>query len=489
MDSMSVGEDIEGVGVISESGRFVVLGAGPAGLAAAYRLARAGLSPLLLERAPRAGGLMQGIKNGEYSVDLGRKEIYERNPEVTELLDELLGDDFEGYPHRVGLLYQNHIIEYSMQFLGALRGVPLGLLAGMLSGLVWARLKSIGSTPRNYEERWHQAWGPLMSRALSQGYSEKFYGVKWIDRPVDSGFRRIDDKESKANGQPRRSLTNLLKHFRHDPDAERLWRHPKGGTQALVDSLVAGIEEYGGEIRFGTEVKQVNSSESGVQSVEFKSAEGVCETVNTKELVSAVPMMVLANILGLDSDLLKKDDRNKNRMTILLYLFLDAPSEFEHAWLNVTSPDLLIGRVTNYGSFASGMIPEGKGCLCLEVFTTPEDPFARRGDEEVISHMIQELVSAELLNEASIVDRRLIRLPGGEASNESPTWTSHSVTAFQAQIRQIENLYDVNRAGVDVALYAGLIAANAIETGSRTEFDELANPSKAPTYSQDKGAL
>ena len=140
--------------------RIVVLGAGPAGLSASWKLLKGGIKPVIIERSPFAGGLMRGIQHGDFTVDFGRKEIYNRTPEVTAFWEELLRDDFIEYTHRIGLLYQNHLIDYSPEFRGPLRGIPVSLLGSCLAGFLKARLSSLkAAPPKNYEERWYQSWG------------------------------------------------------------------------------------------------------------------------------------------------------------------------------------------------------------------------------------------------------------------------------------------------------------------------------------------
>jgi len=83
----------------------IVLGAGPAGLAAGYSLAKAGTNPVVLERDKVCGGLMRSIHRGEFVVDVGRKELYNRLEKVDALWREVLGADYRSYPHRGAILY------------------------------------------------------------------------------------------------------------------------------------------------------------------------------------------------------------------------------------------------------------------------------------------------------------------------------------------------------------------------------------------------
>jgi protoporphyrinogen oxidase len=458
--------------------KCVVLGAGPAGLAAAYALAKAGKNPVILERSANAGGLMRTIKRGSCEVDFGRKEIYDRIPEVVDLWEELLGEDFVPYPHRVGLLYNGVIVERSREFRGALRGMPPGMLLGAAGDYLRAKIGGVFSaSPQNYEQRWHRAWGERLTRILSQGFSEKFYGIDWRDRPADFDLRKLDAESTKPGLWKR--LLAAVDRSRDDSETPYQWRHPKRGTGQFIDALVEGIIANGGSFVYGAEVKSIERGSDHVEGVTYVTEAGV-ESLPLDHIVCAIPLAATASLLDLTSETLRSEDRDRGRQTILLYLFLDKPAEFPHAWLNVSCPDLVTGRVTNYANFGGDMVPADKGCIALEVFTRPEDPVLELGDEELIQLLIDEVGGANLIDKKAITDKMLIRLPGAEASNEFQNFRTPAMMELRGQILEIENLYECNRAGADISLHAGLKAADAIVASRRDAFVVEAAPEVVP---------
>ncbi len=121
--------------------RTLIIGAGPSGLAAALTLARFGHRAHVVERMERVGGLMHSPSRGPFIIDIGRKELYTRIPEVDRLWRSVLGDDYRPYSHRVGSLYRGRILEMSGRFRGLRRGLPVPwLLEGGIDLLVsWLR--------------------------------------------------------------------------------------------------------------------------------------------------------------------------------------------------------------------------------------------------------------------------------------------------------------------------------------------------------------
>src|SRR4030095_4642902 len=102
----------------------LILGAGPAGLAAGYKLAKAGRKPVVLDRDRVPGGLMRSVHHGDFVVDVGRKELYNRLVRVEDFWASVIGADYRQYPHRGGYLYEGHILEMSRSDRGFRRGMP-----------------------------------------------------------------------------------------------------------------------------------------------------------------------------------------------------------------------------------------------------------------------------------------------------------------------------------------------------------------------------
>jgi protoporphyrinogen oxidase len=467
----------------NESVDTLILGAGPSGLAAGYVLAKAGRKPVVLERDKVPGGLMRCLHRGEFVVDVGRKELYNRLAKVDAFWSALLGADYRGYPHRGGILFDGHIIDISPAFQGFRRGMPLGMFAGFCFDFLTARLRS--RTPGNQQEYFYGKRGRRMTQIFSQGFQEKLAGKKWAELPppetppggTDGGF--VKTMQAVLERAFSKKENNTF---------EGIWRHPAKGTGQICDALADGIRAGGGRIEFESRVLAIESAGGQIKSVTAELAGGPT-AFQAANVVSSIPMEFLAKLL-LPQYTAAAGNQPKaldaKRTVVLVYLFLNETPRFPQAWLQVTCPQTRIGRITNYSAFNGDMVPQGKTCLCSEFYCFGEDPLLAMKDAEIAALALDYLDKMNLASRAQCFDQVVLRLPGADASQNRDNWMSPARVQLMAEFTQFKNLYSVNRTETDLATLAGIEAAEAILSGSRTEFDQHMDPAALEIRSGEK---
>jgi protoporphyrinogen oxidase len=469
----------------TEQVHTLILGAGPSGLAAGYVLAKAGLKPIVLERDKEAGGLMRSIHRGDFVVDVGRKELYNRIAKVDAFWSQLLGNDYRDYPHRGGILYDGHIIDMSPAFQGFRRGMPMAMFAGCCADFFTARMR--GGTPQNLQEYFYSKRGRRLTQVFSQGFQEKLTGKKWLDLPVP---------DTHENGSDRGFLSTLKAVVERTFSKKEvntykgIWRHPAKGTGQICDLMAKGIRDGGGRIEFRANVQGIESTGSRVESV---TAEVGSEQIAYKpsNLVSSIPLEFLAKILLPQYSKVSGNQPkslDQRRTVVLVYMFLNEEPCFPQAWLQVTCPKTRIGRITNYTAFNGDMVPPGKSCLCCEFYCFGEDPLLQMKDEEITELALSYLSKMKLANQAKCFDRLVLRLPGADASQNRGNWMSKERVQLLSEFDNFKNLYYVNRTETDIATLAGMEAAEAILSGSRVDFDRRVDPSELHIRSESKAA-
>ncbi len=466
----------------------LILGAGPAGLAAGYTLAKAGHSPVVLERNKVSGGLMRSIKRGEFTVDVGRKELYNRLKEVDSFWGEILGDDYKGYPHRGGILYDGHIIDISSFFRGFRRGMPWSMFFGCGWDFLSSRVGWGRSSPRNLEEYFYQKRGRRLTQIVSQGFQEKLNCEKWAEIPLPENY--VDTLDASFVRTAKGLLTRAFSKAEANT-FQGAWKHPTGGTGQICAAMEKGIRDNSGRVEFEANVSAI-TSENGVISAVEAEVGGEAVTYEPAHVVSSIPVSILLKLLmpggrADDAGGAQGSPSAPRRTIVLVYLFLDESPRFPHAWLNVTCPKTRIGRITNYAAIHDEMVPKGKTSLCCEFYCNEGERLLERTNDELVELALAECSKSTLIEDsAHCFDNLVLRLPGADASQNRHNWMARMKASFLDDLKQFQNLYFVSRTDLDIATLAGLESGEAILTGDRTKFDRHIDPSELPIRSVKK---
>jgi len=482
-----------------EGVQTLILGAGTSGLAAGHALIKAGIKPVILEKDLVPGGLFRSIRRGDFIVDIGRKELYNRIAKVDAFWSDLLGDDYREYPHRGGILYKGRIIDMSPAFRGFRRGMPWSMLLGCGLDLLSSRIKAVKSAPRNVEEYFYQTRGRQLTRIAAQGFREKLNGTKWAN---------IRLPHDRANGVDA-GLFSILKGLATRVVSEKevntykgIWRHPAKGTGEICDKLAEEILKAGALIHYNAQVMEMTcvsddglQQTGGTQRIDTVLARIGPEAIRFKpsHVVSSIPPGLLTRFLFAKSSGTSPLPgpppfvaNVPKRTVVLVYLFLNEEPHFPHAWLQVTCPSTRIGRITNYAAFSPDMVPKGKTCLCCEMYCFGPDKLLDMDDLSIAKLTLDGCARSGLLEPEKCFDHLVLRLPGTDASQNRDNWMSPARLKLLTELEQFKNLYYINRTETDIATLAGLEAAEAILSGDRSHFDRRVDPSELGIRSESK---
>ncbi len=425
----------------------VILGSGPGGLAAALCLLQNGIKPVIFERSSQVGGLMQSVVEDGFRVDLGRKELYSRIPEVNKFWSDILGKDYVRYDHRVGILYKGHIYESSAQYKGITRGMSLPLFAACFADKIYSRIAFY--KPTNYAQYRYRSAGKKITEIFSQGFQERFNGEDW------------------------RMLSIPMQTPTSGVASQTEWRHPRLGSGQIVETLAASIRKLNGEIETDVQLTGVITKDNIITGV-ITNKNGNSSHIEVSSLISAIQPETLGRMLF--------NDRSNNPVSssqgvLLVYLFIDESPRFPHAWLNVSCPRLKIGRITNYAMFGGDMVPPGKCCLCIEYFLRSDDELFLYPEEKLYSFTLDQCNHLNLFEPSKIIRYRVFNFP---QVNAAASWSDNiknkNQNALLKKLSAYDNLYNIARAGTDRATHAGLIAAESLMNKNKERFELLTDP-------------
>lgn len=168
----------------------IVIGAGPAGLTAAYQLVKEGFSPFVLEKSDQVGGIARTEVHRGYRYDIGGHRFFTKVPEVNQLWQDVLADDFIRVPRLSRIHYQGRFFNYPIEMVNAL--VNLGPIESLRIGLSYLRWKLRPYPVEETFEQWvTNRFGDRLYRRFFKTYTEKVWGIPCDRIRADWAAQRI----------------------------------------------------------------------------------------------------------------------------------------------------------------------------------------------------------------------------------------------------------------------------------------------------------
>jgi protoporphyrinogen oxidase len=374
---------------------LVVLGAGPAGVAATFRVTRAGHRVVVLERSSVPGGLAGSFEVGGVRVDHGSHRLHPSiDPAILAALQELLGDELEERPRNGRIRLAGRWIAFPLRVGDLIRRLPAGFAAGTLRDVVTAPLRR----PRadTFADVLRAGLGPTMCERFYFPYARKIWGIEPSELSGEQARRRVS-----ANS-PARLLRRVLCGAR---EGRSTFFYPRGGFGRISEVLAAAAAAAGAELHYGETVKEVALGDDGVCVTTASGA-----VVQAARAWSTLPAAVLARLVrGTPDPVLAAANKLQYRAMLLVYLLLevDRYTPFDAHYL--PEPSTPISRVSEPKNYRSGGDPPGRTVLCAELPCTQTDELWRASNE-ALGLMVTEGLAAVGLPEAhprQVVVRRI----------------------------------------------------------------------------------
>jgi len=165
--------------------RVAVIGAGPAGLTAAYVLSKQRIPVTVLEADPQyVGGISRTVQYKGFRFDIGGHRFFSKSKEIEDLWTELLPEDMLDRPRLSRILYRGRLYSYPLKAAEALW--KLGFVESFLCGLSYLRAR-VSPVPdaQNLEDWVTNQFGRRLYRTFFKTYTEKLWGVPVSSMPAD----------------------------------------------------------------------------------------------------------------------------------------------------------------------------------------------------------------------------------------------------------------------------------------------------------------
>ena len=489
----------------------IIIGAGPAGLTAAYQLLKeTDIKPIILEESPYIGGISRTAEYKGNRMDLGGHRFFSKNEEINKLWNELIPtqgapayddkilgvkkDLAEGGPdpetedrvmlvrNRLSRIFFLHkFFDYPIS-LKPETFINMGFKRTMKSGFGYIGSCIVKKEEDSLENFYINRFGRPLYEMFFEYYTENLWGRHPSQISADWGSQRVKGLSlSKA-------VWNVLsKPFRSSDKGEtsliEQYLYPKKGPGQLWEYLADDIKKLGGEIVMNTKAKDIILSDDGksvkkVITEDGREFEGdvFFSTMPVRDLVAGmgdapsedvrrvadglpyrdyITVGVLANKLKLE---------NKTKIKTLT-------GNVPDCWIYVQEREVRLGRLQIFNNWSPYMVndPDNKMWIGLEYFCNEGDELWEMNDEDFINFAIDELQKIDVVDKEDVLDATRIKV-----KKAYPAYfdTYKEFDTVKNYLNGIENLWCIGRNGqhrynnMDHSMLTAIEAVRAVASGS-----------------------
>ncbi len=392
-----------------------IIGAGPAGLTAAYLLTKQGYKVTVIEKDERyVGGISRTVEHEGFRFDIGGHRFFSKAKEVVDLWNEILPDDFIQRPRMSRIYYEGKFYSYPLRAFEAL--FNLGIFRSTLCMLSYAKAKVFPNKAVHSFEDWTvNQFGHKLYSIFFKTYTEKVWGMPCDEMSSDWAAQRIKglslgaaviDGLKRSLGLNRRpndgmETKTLLETFRYPRQGPgMMW-------EAARDKVVAG----GNHVLMGHSFKQLSEDQrTGRWKLTATKADGGTVTINAAHVISSAPMRELsARIHPLPATLPEASDL-KYRDFLTVALMIQSDDLFPDNWIYIHDSKVKVGRVQNFRSWSPEMVPDkALACVGLEYFCFEGDGLWSSSDVDLIALAKSEMAILGLCDPDDVVGGAVVR--------------------------------------------------------------------------------
>ena len=387
-----------------------VIGAGPAGLTAAYLLTKRGVPVTVLEATDTVGGISQTVERDGWRFDIGGHRFFTKVREVEELWHELLRDDeFLLRPRLSRIASNGKFFDYPLKPVNALRNLGFIEAVRCVLSYLWVRVRRPDDS--SYEGWVASRFGWRLYRKFFKTYTEKVWGIDASDMPADWAAQRI--KNLSLGG----AVINALTPKRNQKDITSLieeFQYPKYGPGMMWErarDLV--VDSPLGAVVMRSPVVTIHRDQRGATGVTTRDWGGTTSYADADHVISSMPLPELVRALDPPApDYVRTAAAQlTHRDFLTVALVVPADAGFPDNWIYIHTPGVKVGRIQNFGSWSPFMVKDGRTCLGLEYFVNEGDELWQMADEDLVRMATQELEQLGLVPASAVERGYAVRIP------------------------------------------------------------------------------
>jgi protoporphyrinogen oxidase len=375
---------------------LAILGAGPAGVGAAYQAARRKLGRIVvIEQRHTPGGNAGSFDLAGVRVDYGSHRLHPScDPRVLGDLKELVGDDLLRRPRHGRIRLRDRWIGFPLRPLDLALHLPPAFLFGAAADVIRKRFVPKPDT---------ESFASVLEAGLGRTVCRDFYF------PFARKLWGLDPHElSPVQARRRVSASTPAKMLRKTTSG-RWFYYPRRGYGQIAEALSEAAKKHGAEFLFGTRVTGIDREGPRVTRVNYETGQSA-GAVECDAVLSTLPINYLVRALDAPPEILEAADRMSFRAMILIYLVLDQDQFSEYDAHYFPEEAIPISRLSEPKNYAALAEPRGRTVLCAELPCDPASDYWKKTDGELGEIVAEALRAAGIplrAPPAQIATRRL----------------------------------------------------------------------------------
>ncbi len=447
----------------------LIIGAGPAGLTAAYELMKKGTPSIIIEKSKVVGGLSQTVKYKDYHFDIGGHRFFTKVKRVDDMWREVLGDDFLKRQRLSRIYYNGKFFMYPIKPFDVVE--KLGLKESFLSGLSYFKSKLFKrSQEKSFEDYIINNFGERLYKTFFRSYTEKVWGIpsnqikaEWAAQRI-KGLSLTSLLKTMLFGNRNNNIKSLIEQF----------YYPKYGPGMMWEKTQELIEKSGlSKVLFDSNVKEIIYENDIVKEVIVITKTGELR-FPVKAIISTIPIIELFKLLNphIDNSFIEAASSLNYRDFISIALILNRSDIFPDNWIYIHDPNVLVGRIQNFNNWSEFLVPNNNTtCIGMEYFCFETDSIWKKSDKELLEFAATELEKIGLAKKEDVIDGAVVRM-----KKTYPIYDDayeKAMPIIKEAFSKFKNLYPVGRNGMhrynnqDHSMYTAMLAVENIIDGAK----------------------
>jgi len=445
--------------------KVIIIGAGPAGLAAGHKLSGQGVETVILEKDAQVGGISRTIRYKGNYFDIGGHRFYTNNQEVLSWWQNILKEDFLKVPRQSRIYYQETFFDYPISIVNVLFNIGLFNALAIVASYLKSRFIPRGRE-NNLEQWMINRFGKKLYEIFFKEYTQKVWGVSCAKLSPDWAGKRIKGlslfvaiRNAIFSGRGNKVKT-LIKEF----------YFPRLGAGMMYEAAAGNITAKGGKINLYAEVVEINHDQNKITGVVCKdSRTGNKFNLQGSDFCSSMPLTLLVSRMNPlpSKDILEMCEKLSYRSLVMVYVIVRRKDLAPDNWIYVHSSSVLVARIQNFGRWSPDMVADpNTSSLGMEYFCDEEDYFWQRTDKSILETAAGELEKLKLCRKEEIIDGFVLRV-----AKAYPVYSLDYRSALDVLknfVSRFSNLQCIGRYGMfqynnmDNSAFSGFLAARNI---------------------------